>query len=131
MTITVEYRHKGRLDQPFSLSRRDVPGFSKELKVLVGQVRSVGIDMLFKESRFDGDEPNALIIGGRSIDDVLEGLNIVREGGCSTCSANCSEPTCETAKEERDEMDWNRRVLEDIPEVLLKNAISKVIADSR
>lgn len=131
MTITVEYRHKGRLDQPFSLSRRDVPGFSKELKVLVGQVRSVGIDMLFKESRFDGDEPNALIIGGRSIDDVLEGLNIVREGGCSTCSANCNEPTCETAKEERDEMDWNRRVLEDIPEVLLKNAISKVIADSR
>ena len=131
MTITVEYRHKGRLDQPFSLSRRDVPSFSKELKVLVGQVRSVGIDMLFKESRFDGDEPNALIIGGRSIDDVLEGLNIVREGGCSTCSANCSEPTCETAKEERDEMDWNRRVLEDIPEVLLKNAISKVIADSR
>ncbi|MDD3398371.1 MAG: hypothetical protein PHW93_02080 [Candidatus Methanomethylophilaceae archaeon] len=131
MTITIEYRHKDGLDQPFSLSRRDVPGLTKELKVLVGQVRSVGIDMLFKETRIEGDEPNTLLIGGRNVEDVLEGLDIVREGGCSTCSANCSEPTCETSKEERDELDWNRRVLEDIPEVLLKNAISKVIADSR
>ncbi|MGE4275433.1 MAG: hypothetical protein AB7E27_05155 [Candidatus Methanomethylophilaceae archaeon] len=131
MTIIVEYRNKGRPDQVFALNRRDVAGLSKDLKALVDQVRSVGIDMEYKETMVGDDEPNGLLIGGRRVEDILDGLNIVREGGCSTCSANCSEPTCETSKEERDELDWNRKVLEDIPEVLLKNAISKVISESR
>lgn len=131
MSIILEYRNKGRLDHPFSLSRKDVSGLTKELKILVGQVKSVGIDMEFKVTAIGEDEPNDILINGKPIAKILQGLNIVHEGGCSDCSA-CNESSCATANEsKRDELDWNRSVVEDIPEALLKNAISKVIADSR
>jgi len=132
MTITVEYRNKGRLDHPFTLSRRDVSGLAQELKVLVGQVKSVGIDMEFQLTTVGDDQPNDILINGQSISKILDGLNIVQEGGCSDCAGSCNETSCGTVSDaKRGELDWNNDVVEDIPEALLKNAISKVIADSR
>lgn len=132
MTIIVEYRNKGRLDHPFSLSRRDVSGLTRELKILAGQVKSAGIDMEFKITSIAENEPNDILINGKSISKILDGLNIVLEGGCSNCSVSCDESSCASAeKAERAELDWNRTVMEDIPEALLKNALSKAIADSR
>ncbi len=130
MTIMLEYLHKGRIDQPFELSRRDVPAMARLLKTLVGQARIAGIDMLYREADVREDEPNTLLIGGRDLSEILEGLDIVLESDCSTCSANCSSTGCEVAGAGRGDLDWNRRVLEDVPEIVLKNAISKVISES-
>lgn len=95
-------------------------------------MKSVGIDMKFQLTTIGEGTPNDILINGQSISKILDGLKIVQEGGCSDCAGSCNETSCGTNKEaKRGELDWNNSVIEDIPEALLKNAISKVIADSR
>lgn len=131
--LDLEYRKKSSLDHPYEESRRDVYDFSEYLNDLVKEVKFSGINIKLRETDLpDGsEEKNALIINGRTVNEILNGLDLVLPGSksCGNCSGACGTGSCGT--EEREELDWNEAIVEDIPDIILKNAISKALADSR
>lgn len=131
--LDLEYRKKSSLDYPYEESRRDVYDFSEYLNELVKEVRFSGINIKLREIELpDGsEERNTLIINGRTVYEILSGLDLVLPGSksCGNCSGACGTGSCGT--DEREELDWNEDIVEDIPEIILKNAISKALADSR
>ncbi len=134
--LDIEYRRKIALDRPFEESRRDVQDFSDYLNSLVGEVKYAGVSVRLRETELpEGSaESNDVMINGRTVAEILDGLDLVIPASkdCGTCAGACDTGGCGTAEEEdRDPMDWNRSIIEDIPDIILKNAISKALADSR
>ncbi len=133
--LDIEYRRKYSLDRPFEESRRDVYDFSEYLGSLVGEVKYAGVSIRLRETELpdDSEESNEVLINGRAVAEVLEGLDLVIPSSkdCGTCSGACGSGGCGVDEEERDPLDWNRCIIEDIPDIVLKNAISKALADAR
>ncbi len=132
--LDIEYRRKSVLDHPFEASRRDVYDFSEYLNTLVDQVRFSGINIKLREIDIpEGSEDrNDVVINGRSVAEILEGLDLVLPGSksCGNCSGACgTSDGCGGG--ERDDLEWNEDIIEDIPDIIFKNAVSKALADSR
>lgn len=71
------------------------------------------------------DEPNMVYVNGRSVPDILNGLDIKMPDAEETC--DLSGPSI--VKFGRPTLDWNKDIIEDIPDILVKNAIAKIFAD--
>ena len=131
--LDIEYRKKDSLDHPYEESRRDVDDFSEYLNDLVKEIKFSGINIKLLETDLPAgsEENNVLIINGRRVDEILAGLELVLPGSksCGNCSGACDTGSCGT--DDREELDWNEAIIEDIPDIILKNAISKALADSR
>ncbi|HIJ00949.1 MAG: hypothetical protein PWQ88_136 [Candidatus Methanomethylophilaceae archaeon] len=130
--LDIEYRRKYKLDRPYAQSRRDVYDFSEYLNSLVREVKLAGISIHLRETEIseDSEEKNDVIINGRTVAEILDGLKLIIPAtkDCSTCGGVCGTGSCGTG--EREDLDWNHAIIEDIPDIILKNAISKALADS-
>lgn len=72
------------------------------------------------------DKPGAkndVIVNGRPVADILEGLQILKP-------EIDSESATKMVTFERSPDDWHREIIEDIPDLLMKNALSKAYADA-
>lgn len=67
-----------------------------------------------------------MFINGIDVHNILDGLEIRTLDIEDSC--NLGHTTL--IKFERPTMDWEREYIEDIPDVMMKNAISKIYADS-
>ncbi|MDR0508296.1 MAG: hypothetical protein LBG63_00485, partial [Candidatus Methanoplasma sp.] len=121
--IDIEYRHSSEPPEDENIRRQSVSEMSEYLKGLVYEMQMADISAKFIS--IEGEGPNALIINGKRVQDILEGLEIKMLD---------SEDSCDHGKVSmvsfgRPVLDWNKDVIEDIPDVLVKNAISKTYAD--
>ncbi|MBQ8179428.1 MAG: hypothetical protein IJ026_03150 [Candidatus Methanomethylophilaceae archaeon] len=121
--IDIEYRHSDApIDDP-TIRRRTTSEMSKYIRDLIFEMQMADISCKFTETVADG--PNTVLINGRTIPEIIEGLEIKlldAEESCdlgSTRLVSFGRPT----------LDWRREHVEDVPDTIMKNAIAKVFAD--
>ena len=127
--IDIEYRYaKGSVpggDFPGrEIRRTTVKDMEEYLRNLVYEMQSADISAKYigKET----EDENQVYINGMKVNDILRGLDIkMLDPEEDTCG--CSGPRPITIG--RPMLEWDPRVIEDIPDVLMKNAISKVYCD--
>lgn len=120
--IDIEYRHSSEPGNE-EIRRTSIEEMSNYLIDLVCEMQMADISSKFIDN--PSDEKNMVYINGKSIPDILNGLEIKMLD---------SEESCDHGKPsmirfDRPTLDWNRDYIEDIPDVLMKNAISKIFCD--
>lgn len=121
--IDIEYRYSSEPSDDREIRRGSIEEMSDYLKNLVAEMQMADISSKFRGIEHEG--PNMIFINGKSIVEILDGLEIRPlevEESCNlgqTNIVNIGRPTT----------DWKKDVIEDIPDVLVKNAISKAYAD--
>jgi len=96
------------------------------LEGLVDEMRSADINAEYIDSVAVDDDVNSIWINGREISSILDGLEIrmLEEDDCDPGMRP------QLVRFERPATDWMKDEIEDIPDVLMKNAISKAYADA-
>ena len=124
--IDIEYRFSdGPLDRQ-DLRNRTTKDMEFYIRGLVFEMQSADISVRFKTSVPAEGERNMVYINGRPVPEILEGLEIrMPEPDEGTCG--CSSP--KVINIGGPDLTWNTDYIEDIPDILMKNAISKVYAD--
>lgn len=82
-------------------------------------------DIPAKLTETETDGENTVFINGKDVHDILNGLEIKMLDSEDSC--NLGRPN--VIKFDRPVLDWKKEYIEDIPDVLMKNAISKIYAD--
>ena len=129
--IDIEYRYaKGQVpggDFPGrEIRRHTVKEMEEYLRNLVYEMQSADISVKFTTGVPAEGERNMVYINGKSVPSILEGLDIkIPEPDEETCG--CSAPKIVTIGGPN--LEWNTEFIEDIPDILMKNAISKMYAD--
>lgn len=121
--IDIEYRHSSEPPDDESIRRHSTEEMSEYLRNIVSEMQMSDISSKFISTEAEG--PNALLVNGKRVQDILEGLDIKMLD---------SEDSCDHGKVSmvsfgRPVLDWKKDIIEDIPDVLVKNAISKAYAD--
>ncbi len=127
--LDIEYRYvKDRVpggDFPGREIRRDSWKKMEEyLRGLVYEMQEADINARYigKET----EDENQVYINGMKVNDILRGLEIkMLDPEEDTCGCGGARPITIG----RPMLEWDPRVIEDIPDVLMKNAISKVYCD--
>ena len=127
--IDIEYRYaKDQVpggDFPGrEIRRKTVKEMEEYLRQLVFEMQDADISAKYigKET----EDENQVYINGKKVNDILKGLEIkMLDPEEDTCG--CGGPRPITIG--RPMLEWDPRVREDIPDVLMKNAISKVSCD--
>jgi hypothetical protein len=117
--IIIEYRYRA---SDGKRGRRDTSGMRYYLEGLVDEMRSAEIKAEYIDSVALDGEPNSVTVNGKDVRDILSGLEIKMLE-----MDDCERPGLVTFG--RPVTDWNNDVIEDIPDVLMKNAVSKAYAD--
>ena len=121
--IDIEYRHSSEPPEDEDLRRWSVEEMSEYLRGLVYEMQMSDISSKFISVEKEG--PNALLINGKRIQDILEGLEIKM----LDAEESCDHGKVSMVSFGRPILDWKKDIIEDIPDVLVKNAISKTYAD--
>ncbi len=124
--IDIEYRVSEEVDQKVEIRRKSVEEFDTYIRTLVLEMEMADISVGYKKINVDKG-PNAVYINGKLINKILDGLHIViPEPEEDTCGC---DGKVKPISIERPSLDWDENYVEDIPDVLMKNAIAKVYAD--
>jgi len=121
--IDIEYRHQKEPDKSGEIRRSSIKAMSEYLNDLVCEMQMSDISSRFIDKEVQGR--NMLLINGKEISEILEGLEIKM----LDVEESCDMGNTNRIRFDRPPLDWNREIIEDIPDVLVKNAISKVFAD--
>ncbi len=105
------------------LRRSSIASMVEYMERLVFEMKFAGVSTDFKSEHRDGAK-NDVIINGRTVAEILDGLQIVKPELDSE-GRPASIVTFERAPD-----DWQEEVIEDIPDLLMKNALSKAYADA-
>ncbi len=127
--LDIEYRYvKDRVpggDFPGrEIRRNSVREMEEYLRGLVYEMQEADINARYiaKET----EDENQVYINGMKVNDILRGLEIkMLDPEEDTCGCAGARPITIG----RPMLEWDPRVIEDIPDVLMKNAISKVYCD--
>ncbi len=122
--IDIEYRHSSEPPESDIIRRKTNEEMKNYLMELVADMLISDISAKYTDVKTD--EKNAVFINGKDVHDILVGLEIKIMDVEDAC--NIGRPSF--IKFERPTMDWEKEYIEDIPDVLMKNAISKIYADS-
>ena len=93
------------------------------IKDLIFEMQMADISCKFTETVTDG--PNTVLINGRTIPEIIEGL----ESKMLEVEDSCDLGQGGRVVFGRPTLDWNREYVEDVPDTIMKNAIAKVFAD--
>jgi len=120
--IVIEYRYKAYGTKN---GRRDTSEMRYYLEGLVCDMRSAGIDAEYLDSVAIDNEADTVFVNGRDVLSILDGLEI------KMLESDDCDPDMRPRMVlfERPVTDWDRNEIEDIPDVLMKNAVSKAYAD--
>lgn len=122
--IDIEYRHTGR-DTPDGIRRRTWEEMEKYLRGLVYEMQEA--DISSKYIGTESEKEDMVYINGKTVPAILEGLEIKAPmPDEDECGCGGSKPI---VIQSRPTLDWNEGYIEDIPDILMKNAISKVYCD--
>ena len=123
--VNIVYVHSGDPVAPEGAEIRHstVDSMVEYLERLVVEMKFAGVGTDFKSEHKDGVK-NDIIINDRTVAEILDGLQIMKPELDSE-GRPASIVTFERAPD-----DWNQDIIEDIPDLLLKNALSKAFADA-
>jgi len=121
--VTIEYRYRS---SNVRTGRRNTSEMRRYLEGLVDEMKNADIKAEYIDYVIVDDEPNSVRINGREISSILDGLEI-RMLEDDDCDPGMRP---QLVKIERPATDWMKDNVEDIPDVLMKNAISKAYADA-
>ncbi|MDR0523516.1 MAG: hypothetical protein LBG62_03750 [Candidatus Methanoplasma sp.] len=121
--IDIEYRRSSEPRGSGELRRKSVEEMSCYLEGLVLEMRRADISAELKVSEAEG--ANEVLVNGRRVQDILEGLEI----RMPEVEESCDLGRASIVRFERPTLDWDEDCIEDIPDILVKNAISKVFAE--
>ncbi|MDR3282505.1 MAG: hypothetical protein LBS92_02710 [Candidatus Methanoplasma sp.] len=121
--IDIEYRHSAEPEDDENIRRCTIEEMSDYLSKLVREMQLADISSKFTSSEHAG--VNMVYINGKSIHEILEGLDIKM----LEVEESCDHGKVGVIRFDRPTLDWKRDVIEDVPDVLVKNAVSKTYAD--
>lgn len=121
--IDIEYRHSAEPSAKGDLRRGSVDEMREYLTELVCEMQMSDISSKFIDKETEG--PNMVYINGRTVHQILDGLEIRMVDAEESCDFNKKT----IVSFGRPTLDWDRNVIEDIPDVLMKNAIAKIFAE--
>ena len=120
--VNIVYVHS-KEPEGTDLRRSSIASMVEYMERLVFEMKFAGVSTDFKSEHRDGAK-NDVIVNGRTVAEILDGLQIVKpELGSEGRPA--SIVTFERAPD-----DWQEDIIEDIPDLLMKNALSKAYADA-
>ena len=124
--LDIEYRFSdGPLDAE-KIRRKTTKDMEFYIRGLVFEMQSADISVKFSTGVPLEGERNMVYINGRTVPSILEGLDIkIPEPDEDSCG--CSSPKIVSIGGPN--LEWNTDYIEDIPDILMKNAISKMYAD--
>ena len=120
--VNIVYVHS-KEPEGTDLRRSSIASMVEYLERLVFEMKFAGVSTDFKSEHRDGAK-NDVIVNGRTVAEILDGLQIVKPELDSE-GRPASIVTFERAPD-----DWQEDVIEDIPDLLMKNALSKAYADA-
>ncbi|MFA6709968.1 MAG: hypothetical protein WCR24_00730 [Candidatus Methanomethylophilaceae archaeon] len=124
--IDIEYRYSNRPLGTDQIRRTTVYEMECYIRDIVTEMQSADISVRFDTGFAVTGERNMVYINGRSVPDILDGLKIViPEEDENNCGCEPRKPI----KFERPIQDWKKEYIEDIPDMLMKNAISKIYSE--
>ena len=124
--LDIEYRFSDRPLDDKDIRRKSTKDMEFYIRGLVFEMQSADISVKFRTAVPEPGERNMVYINGRSVPEILEGLDIkIPEPDEDTCG--CSAPKIVPIGGPN--LEWRTDCIEDIPDILMKNAISKVYAD--
>jgi hypothetical protein len=123
--VNIVYHHSADPVAPAgkTLRRGTVKEMDEYLNRLVVEMKFAGVSTKYESVEQEG--PNDVVINGRRVAEILDGLEIRRP-----------EVDDDTARSqvivvaERSPDDWDTGIIEDISDILMKNALSKAYADA-
>ncbi len=122
--INIEYRHSAEPRETSIIRRKTVEEMKNYLMGLVAEMLLADISAQYVDTAYEGE--NTVVINGKDVHDILNGLQIRMLENEDACDSG--RPSL--IKFERPVLDWKKEFIEDIPDVLMKNAISKAYADA-
>ena len=123
--INIEYRHSDKDIEDPTIRRRTCAMMTSYIRDLVFEMQMADISVKFTETATDGSEPNTVLINGRTIPEIIDGLEIKM----LDVEESCDFGNPGVVKFGRPTLDWKREFVEDVPDTIMKNAIAKVFAD--
>ncbi len=120
--IDIEYRHTSEPLRDPTIRRRTTSAMANYINDLVVEMQMEDVSCRFVETIVE-DGPNTVLINGRTIPEIIEGLKIKyleADEGSGNGMVSFGRPI----------LDWKREFVEDVPDPIMKNAIAKVYADS-
>ena len=120
--VNIVYVHS-KEPEGTDLRRSSIASMVEYMERLVFEMKFAGVSTDFKSEHRDGAK-NDVIVNGRTVAEILEGLQIVKPELDSE-GRPASIVTFERAPD-----DWQEDIIEDIPDLLMKNALSKAYADA-
>ncbi len=123
--VDITYIHSGDPAVPKNSEcrRMTVKEMESYMENLVFEMKCAGVNTSFKSEHKDG-AVNDVIVNGRSVNQILDGLEIRKP------EITEDEEKPKLVSFERSPDDWNTALIEDIPDLLMKNALSKAFADA-
>ena len=121
--IDIEYRYSSEPPEDGKIRRQSVDEMSEYLEGLVCEMQMADISSKLIITEKEG--PNTVIINGKDILDILKGLEIKM----LEVEDSCDHGKTGMVSFGRPVLEWKKHIIEDIPDVLVKNAISKAYAD--
>ena len=91
-------------------------------------MKGAGISSEYIDSPTVRGEKNCILINGKKVQEIIKGLKIMMLEDDDHCDYGTS---AKLITFERPPAEWNEDIAEDVPDVIMKNAISKVYADIR
>ena len=124
--LDIVYRFSDRPLENNDIRRKTTKDMEFYIRGLVFEMQSADISVKFSTAVPAEGERNMVYINGKPVPDILEGLDIkIPEPDEESCG--CSSP--KIVQIGGPNLEWNTDFIEDIPDILMKNAISKTYAD--
>jgi hypothetical protein len=120
--VNIVYRHSAEPVPPAGaeIRRKSIAEMESYMESLVVDMKIAGVSTKFES--VSGDGPNDVIVNGKSVRQILDGLEIKRP--------EIYDDSPKIIQFERAPEDWHMDCIEDISDILMKNALSKAFADS-
>ena len=126
--LDIEYRYSAEPPSDLDIRRKYVKEMENYIRSLVLEMQMADISVGFKMIKKDDLDRNTVLINGKTVNQILDGLQLVMlEPDEDSCG--CNSPSKPITNIGRSELDWNDEHIEDISDVLMKNAIAKMYAD--
>lgn len=123
--IDIVYIHSGDPKPPAGteVRRGTVKDMEEYMQHLVFEMKYAGVGTSFKSEEKEGAK-NDIVVNGKSVSEILDGLEIRKP------ELDSEGRPAQIVSIERAPDDWNTEIIEDIPDLLMKNALSKAFADA-
>ncbi len=124
--LDIEYRFSDKPLDNAEIRRKTTKDMEFYIRGLVFEMQSADISVKFSTGVPLEGERNMVFINGKTVPEILDGLDIkIPEPDEETCG--CSTP--KDISIGGPNLKRNEDYIEDIPDILMKNAISKMYAD--